>query len=67
MMQKKWDSCHYSYSSEFCSSEDFSSGKGYDGRDHFGNGKGRPSWNGGKGFGKGFGKGEKGKPWGKGF
>ena len=42
-------------------------GKSYDGRDRFGNGKGRPSWNDGKGFGKGFGKGKKGKPWGKGF
>ena len=41
-------------------------GKGFDGRDHFGNGKGRQSWNEGKGFGKGFGKSEKGEPWGKG-
>ena len=42
-------------------------GKAYDGRDGFNGGKGRPSWNDGKGFGKGFGKGEKGKFGGKGF
>ena len=42
-------------------------GKGYDGRDRYSGGKGRLTWNDGKGFGKGFGKGEKGKPKGKGF
>ena len=37
-------------------------GKGFDGRDRYGDGKGRPFWHDGKGFGKGFGKGDKGKP-----
>ena len=42
-------------------------GRGFDGRDRYGDGKGRPSWHDGKGFGKGFGKGEKGKYGSKGF
>ena len=39
-------------------------GKGFDGRDRYGDGKGRPSWHDGKGFGNGFGKGKSG---GKGY